>query len=535
MKTSSPEETADRSADLRLRRLTIRLGLLLCLLLFFWYPRRMDRLFRAIPETAELASFNLGLAQEWKHLTDRNDIAELLWTLGGDDYVDWRESSGVYHTLYWLTGRNSVFGLSTPEPGEGLGGIRLSGASYVGWKARPMELLWRICWIPGLGRLHVTPSGTRYFVFHRSKRMRRLGLVLSLDIFEGVLVGVLSNDPDAVCELYERVRYDAEPAEVFGMDKPWEHRGRQPHRFWLPYSATGQVDYRMGEWICDVTSLGNSNLEIRARGSGADWMDWQEGQRKFCDRVYAGGAMIAAEAPFLAGLLPAELVDGGEGWLPEGSRSELASVMATGKPFGGRLLGMALPALQMRFPSDNSRKLPEWAPELADSLSQWGKLGPVFLREVMADDGSNPLLLSFARAGLLGSAAAEDSPFMDESRGAVVVGTHLGSYLRQSSDENVELFRRLEKAWREESGATIWLWANLARMHEELRHLMAIYRLAARFYDSETLRTVDEFAEPLILGLAAAAALGEIEMTVAFEADGVVSCELRSRSVTAGM
>lgn len=511
---AEPCEPSRRRGAGRWRVAGLRMLVALAVLWTLHFPLRMERLFRAIPDRAELTSYHRGLAREWRHLTLREDLAALLRTLGGEAAVEWREEEGIFQTLYWLTGRHTVFGLRAPRPGEGLEGIQLSGASYVGWKARPMELLWHLRWIPGLGKLEVTPLGTRYYVFRHSKTMRNLGLVLSLDLFEGVLVGVLSNRPDDVRELHSRVEYDADLAEAFcGDARPWEHLGEAPHRVWLPRATTGRLDGRIGAWTFALPSFGATNLEIRAQGDPDVLRGRLAAGRRFQDAVFPGGPRVAAEAPFAAALVPLAWFKEGaaEALLPQGAEQGLAALLACGKPHGGRLLGMALPALQARMPWPRHADPRDWAHALADRLSQWGGIGPILPRDHRTASGRSVQLLSFAKADLLSGAAPEDCVFLEAAGGALVLGSHLGSHLRQAEGEEGAPYRGLEQAFQDHASASAWAWVDLPRTFEELRHAVAIYRMAARFAASEAVRESDAALGLALRGLDAAAALGRLQ------------------------
>ena len=147
----------------RRHRKALRRGAIAAVALwFFWYPMDRAELFYALPERTAAAAYVRNLAMEDRALLRNPSFQYALRALGGDpeDAID--DNAGVFWTLYWLTGENSVVGV-VPEEGEcgGLGGY-LAGASYVGWKARALELLWRIKWVPGLGPLRTTAKGTRW-------------------------------------------------------------------------------------------------------------------------------------------------------------------------------------------------------------------------------------------------------------------------------------------------------------------------------------------------------------------------------------
>lgn len=230
---ATPSALAPDARRRRQRRSII--ALLAFALLMAWRPCNVPALFQAIPEDAFLATRHRNVSSEWHALARHPMLLNALRAAGVPDVDTLADETGFQQTLFWLTGPKTVLGLSSADgspplslvatalndPDEALRQLRLSGASYVGWKRRPMELLWHIRYVPGLGRLFVTDLGTRYLVFRHSKTMKRLGLVLSLDMYRGNLLAVLSTDPNAVTGLVARLESDAPLAPVFTAN-PWQ-------------------------------------------------------------------------------------------------------------------------------------------------------------------------------------------------------------------------------------------------------------------------------------------------------------------------
>lgn len=512
-----------------------------CVLWLSYYPLRMDRLYRAIPESTILASYHRGLAGEWKHLARRDDLTAMLLAAGVEDAPDWRDDAGIYQTLFWLTGRHTVFGLEAGpdlEPSR----IALHGASYVGWKARPMELLWRIRWIPGLGRLDVTPSGTRYLVFRRSRTMRKLGLVLSLDIYEGVLLGVLSSDPDAVRELAFRIRHDADAPEVFGdPGEPWKTPPATPHRFWVPRWTTAWAAPGLGPWAMDVASFAGPTLRIDACGLPDFAAELAQGGR-FGEAAEVAGPALAADAPFAALAFPGawlkRLPETGLPLWPEGGFAPgVASLMVCGKPYEGRLLGLAVPSVTLRMPWMAGTDAEAWSRQWTDRLSQWGKLGPVLLRPCRGPEGRNVLLLDAAKASVLARAADEDCVFLEAADGALVLGSHLGSHARQGPDPAApeRRFTLADEAVRSRPEVSAWAWVDLPRAYAEFRQLAAIVRLGTRLSGSDSAGKADRVLGQVLRGLYAASALGDASVWVTAQGNTVgLRIETRPRPVAVG-
>lgn len=498
------------------RRRALRVFIVACVLWTLHYPLKMDRLYRAIPGDAVVGSYHRDLVRGWQKLAGHDALTRFLTDLGVEEAPEWRDDEGIFQTLYWLTGRHTVFGLRF-EPGDTLSDVGIYGASYVGWKARPMEFLKLIRWIPGLGRLRVTPAGSYYLTFPRSRTMRELGLVLSLDLFEGVLVGVLSQDPDAVRELAVRVRHDYEPNTVFGEDsEPWVKPCPVNHRLWVSERATDWLDPTLGDWRFDVVSLEQERLAVTALGRPHTVEPWRE-QWAFGPVATACGGSVPGQAPFAAlavarplleRLWPAEVPR-----LPAGGAGHPWANLA-GAPYQGRLLGLALPALSVRLPWDARAPVDGWTRSAVDALGLSGKLGPVVLRPRKDASGRQQLLLDAAKMNIVGRPEDEDCIFLEADAGALMLGSHLGSHLRQGADSaTAEPFRRVADAMVAQPEAMAWLWVDLPRAYEELRHAIAIYRLVARLSGSGNADVSDEVLGGALRALQAATALRQLTVT----------------------
>jgi len=209
---------------------------------FLFYRRDPGDIFRALPGRTVAAAYLRGMASEERAALRHAAVREAIAAFGADPDETLEDNSGLYWTLFWLTGENSCLGV-VPKAGECAGlGAYLAGASFTGWKARALELLWRVKWVPGLGRLRTTARGTRYMEFPHAHELFDNGIVLGLDIVRGNLVAVLAQDPDLVLELSARLS-DSEPAPLascfatVGDIPPWERIPKR-HRLWIDVGAT---------------------------------------------------------------------------------------------------------------------------------------------------------------------------------------------------------------------------------------------------------------------------------------------------------
>ena len=401
------------------RRRILRLAALLVFAAYFsWRPCKPDLLFRAIPDDAFLATHHRNVSSEWHALARHPMLINALRTAGVEDAEELADETGFQQTLFWLTGPRTVLGLSTidgagplslldaADEDEALSRLRLSGASYVGWKRRPMEWLRRICYVPGLGRLHRTELGTRYLKFKHGKLTKRLGMVLSLDMVDGNLLAVLSTNPDAVTGLVARVRSGDGPALVFP-DDPWQcpDRAMRNTIYFRPGDESQAVRIDMPSFR-DKTQLAfHSTLpaaDLPAPSAAPPAIGPLPGGAEFA-RASISGELLAQLLPDLCKPRDADTPP------PSG-----ALVMLYGEPHGSTLCGFSVPGL-LAVASPDGLRAEEWIAKLLESTSDNPKnravllepsdgvrrvnLKPLFPRHFRPHAAESPFLIPSAEPG----------------------------------------------------------------------------------------------------------------------------------------
>ena len=546
--------TGPRAWARRHRKALRRCGIAAVALWFFWYPANRAELFYALPERTAAAAYVRNLAMEDRALLRNPSFQYALRALGGDpeDAID--DNAGVFWTLYWLTGENSVVGV-VPEEGEcgGLGGY-LAGASYVGWKARALELLWRIRWVPGLGPLRTTAKGTRYMEFPHARELRDNGIVLGLDIVDGVLVAVLAQDPDRVAELAARIAAgepktwmdwprcftdagDTSPHTTIPV-APWREI-RKRHRFWVSPDALGPFAFDGNPFTVDLASLKRPGLEADVRCLGFDryrYVEEEDGTIRgepiwptlgevppfagAASRAPADAAFLLAAAPFATSAT--NVLDGlppfGEG---------TAVAWAADRPHATHLAILEVPSLALSLPADSASPLERWWPPWFEALK-----ADVDLR--LRDSAPDPAtrLVRAKKFELLGQTPETDCAFVSEdaAAGRLDLGLGRGAWnaLAAGAGEGSETVGDVVAAWRGAHPATLLaLRADMPRLAAQVRTANALAGFAAKF----GLRLEPEVAGTLdiaVLAFHAAAGLGRVEAVAETPPDGRLVLHLRA-------
>lgn len=528
MSANVPPSTPSRPINRRRRAVTI--GILVAVAAFLsWRPCNEGLLYRVLPDNADVVSSHRNLASEWHALARHPMLIECLQSAGVDEAADLADETGFYQTLFWLTGSKTTLALELPDGLRDsvgdlsslaslasalssdtlpLDGIRLSGASYVGWKRRPMELLWRIRYVPGLGPLDVTDSGTRYLVFRHSKTMRRLGLVLSLDMKDGHLLAVLSQDPDAVTSLVARAE-----APATGLVQSFPRGPRHIFRakdFGIPsMDLPGDTP---PAWTLSIDTFRDPHRLVLhvTRGDQAAPVDWRG---KDVPPTGAGTPPFLALVNFPVDILP--------GAAPESPPTgQTATALLYGSAYPSTLCGFPVPGLVAFLPPT----LPNPRGRLLAALDE--SFSPGEKRPSPEDAGNGVTILNlrplFGKHAII-KPDREESPFLlvptsdSPADAPAVLGSCLASYRRLSAmpdavapamRESAKRMRACEEMPPEERWDAVG-WIDLAATAGELRNAVSLASLVSSFIpDAAPSRsTIAELPHVL----EAAAALGTLD------------------------
>lgn len=465
----------------RLRRNLLRAALAGVALWFFWYPADRRELYTAIPAEAPVAMYVRNLASEDRALLRHPAVQEALRTLGEDPEEVLEDNLGLFWTFFGLTGEHTVLGLVPNHPDETeelfipanaddlYDAYSLAGASYTGWKARIIELLWRIRYVPGLGPLRTTETGTRYMEFPHARELRDRGIVLGVDIVDGVLVAVLSRDPERVRELAERVRATGRPdapplATAFGSEPaPWRG-GSLRHDLWVrnpwPLSPDPSVPLHV-----ELASFREPGFRIRANDPV---LDPSEGPRPTSLSFHAfppNEAILWAAVPTASWTILGPTLH--EYAVPEADGGAFAWL--AGKPYSGHLSILETPTVGLSVPTPDGWDFQTWW------STAFAKIGidAAPLKPRADASGENVWLVRFKALELFGHTPETDRAFALHEDGRLTVGTGYGAYRKLCAATGTVPF-----AW---EPALLRLHADLPRLADEARNLAGIITLASRF------------------------------------------------------
>lgn len=501
-----------RNRRLRLLALVVYASVVICWICY--QPVRRDALFRAMPEVCRLVTAHRNLSEHWQmHLTHPlvNEMVSAFTPispakLGADPA--WQS------LVRWLTGSDTVSGWRKHDVGlEQADGF---AATHVGG---PRSVLFRLLltlrWVPGLGRLQVSPSGTRYLDFtpdtlDLGPPSRR---VLSFAVYEGILLAAWATNPDAVQHLRWRLEYGKTVSALFGDRLPG--KDRQPdadlHRIWwaIPPSGASAPDV-LGIRL-EALSAERATLRLDLPKVWGQMLATEPGRRKPAGPINLP-AFIPADAPALALLvspgvylsLMREHLDIDS--FQESLAGERILVWASGKPYEGRILGVLTPALFAAMPADRFPEL-ESVQALLDKVNARWDLGLTHRAPRHATDRSGrERLLDTSRLGFGTMVSAQGHHGILAYREQwLVVGSSASSWRTQVAASA----GNRHSAWSRWLAATptisddrlLRVWASPGALSQVLRYTIALARLGMRVLGAVTDHPADVMQHPWLLGL----------------------------------
>ncbi len=484
------------------QRTWLKIFVLACVVWFFWYPKRMDSLYMAIPSGATVATYHDGLASQWKGLVNNETLLAVMGGFGLEGAEKLKKKSGIYHTMYWLSGRHTVAGFVpqrdagvVPQTSQNLvpDGY-LAAASYVGWKAKIMELLWRIKWVPGLGKLEVTPNGTRYLLVEVPYEYGSF-MMLGLDMVDGVLIATFSRNPEDVCLLADRLKLFGPndfPAMAFDGEKPWKTKLKAKHRIWFSDHPLLQGS---DPFNVEVSSLCELTFKIVIRGRFES--DAFKKLKSFADLKafpLPGSDVPAAAAPVLLAVDASIIPKNNAPYTPPAGEGLLLGYLSA-KPYHGRFIGLAYPALNVVMPGVDNDAFGEWAYEFTNGMKREFKEAGI-KTSYKTEGPVRTLFVSLSILEMLGKVSTKDQAFAELREGFLRLGSHYGSSVKQRAAQRegkAQSLAAIVSEWqRVHPDAVAAVRVDLPVAAEEFSHLSAIAKMASSLVpNSNSAQTIE--------------------------------------------
>ena len=471
----------------RRRRLIIVALVLLVLLWPGMVPEQRDLAFRAMPENSLFVSEHLNLPGVWRERFSNPLLVRTLQGAGVDKVDEWSEDPGTIWIVRLVSGKRSLIGW-TPALGPS-GGPCWTGASRAGFRGPLLRAMLLVRWVPGLGRLGTTERGTRYLetVSERKRARGKTGPRIGFILRNNILLAAMGDDPDAVHDLDQRLTSRAPLAPIFAGDtKPWKSTGCAPHRAWIapgfspvPLPFDHPAALRLTYFAADRIGL-NMALPLPEDSPATP-------VRKGLTASCAAADALAADAACAMLLMPGTVAQETllellptlrDTWrTPVGDKS--AALYLTTQTLGGRIFGLAVPAITLLYPEPPAA--PDAVPQAIEAVS---KAISLKLRTRQAENGPEGRLL----VDWLGH--SKHIRLVPED--CVAIETHPSWLTLCSSAASLDAQRRRSvpdggSAWRaalesqldaSDGQLDAFVWIDLNRTLHELRQIYAVYRLA---------------------------------------------------------
>lgn len=494
-----------------------------------YHPKRLHSLFLAMPPDASIASYHQNIAAELKGAFRNKTIVPILANLGIYDTETIEEdTAGIYWTAFWLTGADTVAGYVPANPYYPESHDYIAAASHVGWRSEIMEILWRIKWVPGLGKLSTTDTGTRYLTFKDFKNAEGTDIVLAMDVVDGMLLATLSTHPETVRLLAARVHAlgpNDTPAIAFASQKPWQSMNYATHQFWVYDPLLTRV-YSPIEASLSSLAQRDFTLSLSTPDPFPDSLPPLPPFKSFDPATTPGAGVPDDAAAILLATGTAAASYLGQFAPPLASGCAVAYI--SGKPYQGRIAMLASPALNIAAPFDAEADFSDWTQD-TQALAASSDSDLRFESENSALFFIHPKIEPFGRS------RTSEMAFVEKQGDFLLAGSHYGSQRRQremfkSSPGSRSIADSVNTWIGEYPDAFAALRVDLGKTAEESRHIGAIAQIAMKFDGSPESRVAADYIAAATQTLNAIVPLGTVECVAEQSQDGDISLTITTSS-----
>ncbi len=237
------------------------------------FPFDAARLYRAVPPDALVVTEHDNLAARWRTALENPALADILDAAGVSrrDLRSFAQDAGVCSLIERLASRRTVLAWAPASAARDAPVLVMS--SWVGFQSQLFRWGFYNRAMKGW-RCERTPDGTRVWSLPCSGSLR--GAVLSLCVFEGVVVGALSREPQAAAAVRHRLEWDGR-VMPFLLERAREGEAAagdgMADRGWAPVlgGLHAPVRFELGGWDGDALTarLDGSIGWSPARAAGA--------------------------------------------------------------------------------------------------------------------------------------------------------------------------------------------------------------------------------------------------------------------------
>ena len=206
-----------------------------------------------------------------------------------------------------------------------------------------------------------------------------------------------------------------------------------------------------------------------------------------------GSDIPAAAAPVLLAVDASVIANDDDPYTPPAGEGLLLGYISA-KPYHGRFMGLAYPAIHAVMPGVENDAFGEWTYEFSDGMKR--EFSEAGIKTSYKTDGPvSTLFVSLSMLELLGKVSPKDQAFAELREGSLRLGSHYGSSVKQRAAQREGKAPSLAdtvSAWqRAYPDAVAALRVDLPVTAEEFSHLGAIAKMASSFVrGSNTAQTI---------------------------------------------
>ena len=213
----------------------------------------------------------------------------------------------------------------------------------------------------------------------------------------------------------------------------------------------------------------------------------------------------------------------------------LGLIYVSGKPYEGRLMGLAYPALNAALPWSAEEDFGAWSSAWAEEVKALAGEGARLTTKQVQESGHALLYLSSALLDVFGASEVGDMAFMEVDHGLLRAGSHYGSYEKQRADfartQGERSLADQVAAWQRADPDTFAaLRLNVPTAAVEFGHLAGVAKLGLSLGGGSDAKQTLEQIKVIGTVLRGLSPLGTIECLAGIDGDGLTTLDISTRS-----
>lgn len=450
-------------------------------------PYRPDRLFRAIPAQATFVSRHMNLRERWDRIYANPLVLSLFMSAGVKPAAlkEWAENQEIRRWFNRLAGRDVVVAYVPPRTTHADPAWVV--ASWLGGDSQ--RLRWQMAWQRSK-EFEPRPPHHGHQYWRVVSRDIEPGIVLTVALVEGMLIGCLADREEAIIEVldaFDGLRPSMGQRVSHAVFTPAHTSRNVEDAVWLDtermIGLRGSRKYPLGIEFREIshTSLACRAYFVDTRAPQAKHMgDTSELKQVLGDApVWAAGFPLS----WLAGEREASLPVWQSALLriARDQQADAAVIALLGKRYAGRIAGISVPAVVAALPLTQPERAPQQMQAALDDInasSRWGLIPYPWMRVGQV----SVVVIEGTGQNRYASLAPEEKPAYAVSGSWLFLAAQaaiLKTLLEQSSSPTNACWHQAVR-----ETAPLWVWGDFRLGNDALRLALSAYAFKLIFEDA---------------------------------------------------